>query len=90
MPSLNKLCILYPSTCALTRVVGISAASRVKIGCFAILIQSCACPFLPSQSAVFAVIGVLIDDSVWQLSLFCAQLVVTFILLVLFKPFANR
>eukprot|EP00904_Undaria_pinnatifida_P013948 jgi/Undpi1/9684/HiC_scaffold_27.g12140.m1 len=42
------------------------------------------------QSAVFASIGVLIDKSVQQLSLFCGQFFVTCIVLVLFKPFANR
>ncbi|CAN0570525.1 unnamed protein product, partial [Laminaria digitata] len=42
------------------------------------------------QSAIFASIGVLVEESVRQLTLFGGQLLVTCIVLVLFKPFANR
>ncbi|CAM9876550.1 unnamed protein product, partial [Ectocarpus sp. 8 AP-2014] len=39
--------------------------------------------------AFFAIVGVLVDNSVVQLGLFCAMHSLTFILLVVFKPFAN-
>ncbi|CAB1104649.1 unnamed protein product [Ectocarpus sp. CCAP 1310/34] len=40
--------------------------------------------------AFFAIVGVLVDNSAVQLGLFCAMHSSTFILLVVFKPFANR
>ncbi|CAN0101373.1 unnamed protein product, partial [Scytosiphon promiscuus] len=40
--------------------------------------------------AALGVVGALLEDSVLQLSLFCAMNAVSFLLLVVLKPFANR
>lgn len=53
---------------------------------FAVL---CRFPLSASQWAALGVVGVLVDNSVLQLSLFCAMHSVSFLLLVVFKPFAN-
>ena len=42
------------------------------------------------QWAALGIVGVVVDNSVLQLSLFCAMHTVSFLLLVVFKPFANR
>lgn len=41
------------------------------------------------QWAALGVVGVVVDDSVLQLSLFCAVNTLSFLLLAVFKPFAN-
>ncbi|CAB1116602.1 unnamed protein product [Ectocarpus sp. CCAP 1310/34] len=43
-----------------------------------------------AQWAALGCIGALIDESVLQLSLFCALHTLSFLLLVVFRPFANR
>ncbi|CAN0484795.1 unnamed protein product, partial [Scytosiphon promiscuus] len=40
--------------------------------------------------AALGVVGGVVNDSVLQLSLFCAMHTVSFLLLVVLKPFANR
>eukprot|EP00903_Cladosiphon_okamuranus_P012907 g12051.t1 len=40
--------------------------------------------------AALGVVGVVVDNSVLQLSLFCAMHTLSFLLLVVFRPFANR
>ncbi len=59
--------------------------------------SSCLCPspcfcFVVghAQWAALGVVGGVVDNSVVQLSLFCAMHAVSFLLLVVFKPFANR
>ena len=42
------------------------------------------------QWAALGIVGVVVDNSVVQLSLFCAMHTVSFLLLAVFKPFANR
>lgn len=41
------------------------------------------------QWAALGVVGAVLEDSVLQLSLFCAMHTVSFLLLVVLKPFAN-
>jgi len=45
--------------------------------------------YFPAQFAALGIVGVLLDDSVLQLSLFCGMHALSFLLVVFLKPFAN-
>ena len=59
-------------------------------------IRSCCCASLYHSLSLFvqvvaiACVGVLVDDSVLQMVLFCGLFSCSFVLLVVLNPFANR
>lgn len=74
----------------LTRRAILTLGARAEQGCLS-LDHAVSFPLLSfAQWAALGCIGALLDESVLQLSLFCALHTLSFLLLVVFRPFANR